>query len=88
MSKIVYKSSVECEEEITLSYVLYAEKRGDEKIYSIDMIEYGNGQRRDGIFLSDVCREEKAALSLVKLFERERVTPCTALYILDELLPI
>ena len=88
MRETLYCSSVNPEGRIILSYALYEEEKVDESIYSIEITEYRGEERTDSVFIYDVCREERGALDLVRLLESETVTPCTALYILDELLPV
>ena len=88
MREIIYKVFVECEEDIRLGYTLYREETEGEVYYSLEITECRAEIETDRIFLEDVCRSPDGAYSLTELFKRERVTPCTALYILEELLPI
>ena len=88
MRELICTYVTECDNDIRLVYRLYRDGRGKDTYYSLEIIEKRGMEACDRIFLEDVSREEKKALSLAGFFAGESVTPCTALYILDEMLPI
>ena len=84
--KIISEKTKICEGGITLTYTLFKEDLGKREAYSILIEE--NGVINDRIFIEDLTESPDAASELLSVFVTEEVTPCSAFYILDDILPI
>lgn len=76
--------------DILLSYTLYEEQNSEENLgkflmYSI-LIACKTTKNSDDILLQDVSRDKGKALEMFNIFASNDVDPCTAPYIMDELL--
>lgn len=75
-----------CEGKVTLTYSLFREIYGKREAYSLLIEE--RGVINDRIFIEDLTDSHDAATELLSIFVAEEVTPCSALYILDDIMSI
>ena len=85
LEKISEKVKI-CEGKVTLTYSLFKENIYEREAYSLLIEE--SGVINDRIFIEDLTDSYDAASEILKLFVTEEVTPCSAFYILDDILPI
>ena len=85
LEKIFEKVKI-CEGKVTLTYSLFKENIYEREVYSLLIEE--RGIINDRIFIEDLADSYDAASEILELFATEEVTPCSALYILDDIMSI
>ena len=83
--KISEKTKI-CGEEVVLTFTLFGEILDKRESYSLLIEE--KGAINEEIFIEDVTDSFEGAKELFTLFYNEEVTPCSALYVLDDIMPI
>jgi len=86
----IYDRSVAPIEDMLLNYRLYHENdseqpEGFQDIFSLE-ITMTHGDKHEKVNLKDISRDRRIALEIAEIFVEGEVDPCSAFYIIEELL--